>query len=122
VAVLYLQLAYTLRTGRMTRSDAFHFRLIHRRPRIGHATSLLFHLAGAALALAIMIGAWPKWLTAWREGFYVGIIGVFSFPEWPLLLIIFCGCALLLLQFALLAVVDAMSMRDPKASGRTELH
>jgi TRAP-type mannitol/chloroaromatic compound transport system permease small subunit len=103
VAVLYLQLSYTLRSGRMTRSDALHGRLLSRRPRAGNAIGAVFHLAGACLALAIMLGAWPKFLAAWREGYYVGVIDVFSFPEWPLILIIFIGCGLTGLQFLLLA-------------------
>ena len=104
VAVLYMQLSYTLRSGRMTRSDAFYARLIERRPMIGNAFGLVFHSAGICLCVAIMIGAWPKWLAAWLEDFYVGVIGVFTFPEWPLLLIIFLGCGLTGLQFLLLAI------------------
>jgi TRAP-type mannitol/chloroaromatic compound transport system permease small subunit len=110
VAVLYLQLAYTLRSGRMTRSDAFYTRLVARRPALGNALGLVFHLAGACLAAAIMIGAWPKWLAAWREGYYVGVIDVFTFPEWPLLLIIFLGCGLTGLQFVLLAAGSLSSL------------
>jgi TRAP-type mannitol/chloroaromatic compound transport system permease small subunit len=103
VVVLYLQLSYTLRSGRMTRSDAFFMRLVAARPAIGNALGAVFHLAGAGLALAIMIGAWPKFTTAWREGYYVGVVDVFTFPEWPLLIIIFFGCALTGLQFIALA-------------------
>ena len=111
VVVLYLQLSYTLRSGRMTRSDAFFTRLVERRPVIGNALGLVFHLAGACLAAAIVAGAWPKFLTAWREGYYVGVIDVFTFPEWPLLLIIFLGCGLTGLQFILLAVGNLLSIR-----------
>jgi TRAP-type C4-dicarboxylate transport system permease small subunit len=110
VAVLYLQLSYTLRSGRMTRSDAFHRRLVATHPRIGSAVELLFHVAGVCLAAAIMLGAWPKFLAAWREGYYVGVIDVFSFPEWPLILIIFIGCGLLGLQFVLLAVGNLLRL------------
>jgi TRAP-type mannitol/chloroaromatic compound transport system permease small subunit len=121
VAVLYMQLAYTLRSGRMTRSDAFLGRLAERRPALGDVMQLLFHAAGVCLALAIMIGAWPKFLAAWRENFYVGVIGVFTFPEWPLLLIIFLGCALTGLQFLLLAIGNALSLCSP-ASARNGSH
>jgi TRAP-type mannitol/chloroaromatic compound transport system permease small subunit len=103
VVVLYMQLAYTLRSGRMTRSDAFYTRLLERRPKVGLAVGFVFNVAGACLMAAIMTGAWPKWLAAWRSGYYVGIIDVFTFPEWPLLLIIFLGCGLTGLQFLLLA-------------------
>jgi TRAP-type mannitol/chloroaromatic compound transport system permease small subunit len=110
VVVLYLQLAYTLRSGRMTRSEGFFLRLVARSPRIGNALGLLFHTAGACLAVAIMAGAWPKFVTAWREGFYVGVIDVFTFPEWPLLLVIFLGCALTGLQFVLLATGNILAV------------
>ena len=110
VAVLYFQLSYTLRSGRMTRSDAFFERLLAKRPKFGNAVGFLFHTAGACLAVAIMVGAWPKWLAAWREDFYVGVIGVFTFPEWPLLLIIFLGCGLTGLQFVLLAIGNLLSI------------
>jgi len=81
VVVLYMQLPYTLRSGRMTRSMRFYTRLIERHPPIGNTVGLLFHLAGVCLAAAIMIGAWPKWNAAWREGYYVGVIDVFTFPN-----------------------------------------
>jgi TRAP-type mannitol/chloroaromatic compound transport system permease small subunit len=122
VVVLYLQLAYTLRSGRMTRSDAFFDRLVERRPAIGHALGVLFAIGGICLMAAIMAGAWPKWLTAWWEGYYVGVIDVFTFPEWPLLLIIFIGCGLTALQFALLAVKSAISLCGTTPVGRSEPH
>jgi len=122
VVILYLQLAYTLRSGRMTRSDAFYGRLIERRPMVGNAVGLLFHAAGICLAGAIMSGAWPKFRSAWRESFYVGVIDVFTFPEWPLLLAIFIGCGLLGLQFLMLAIGNALTLcgaapRAPPAHG-----
>lgn len=110
VAVLYLQLSYTLRSGRMIRSGAFHSALITLHPRIGNAVGLLFHAAGACFMAAIMIRAWPKWLEAWRTGYYVGVIDVFTFPEWPLLFTIFFGCGLTGLQFVVLAVGDLLTL------------
>jgi TRAP-type mannitol/chloroaromatic compound transport system permease small subunit len=110
VAILYMQLSYTLRSGRMTRSDAFHARVVRSRPKLGSVLELLFNVGGVCLAAAIMMGAWPKFLTAWREGFYVGVIDVFTFPEWPLLFIIFFGCGLTGLQFVLLAVGNLLNV------------
>jgi TRAP-type mannitol/chloroaromatic compound transport system permease small subunit len=122
VVVLYMQIAYTLRSGRMTRSDAFYNRLVERRPRIGNALGLVFHLAGVCLAAAIMIGARPKFLAAWRSDYYVGIIDVFTFPEWPLLLVIFIGCGLTGLQFVLLAVGNLLSICGVATPGPSEQH
>jgi TRAP-type mannitol/chloroaromatic compound transport system permease small subunit len=122
VVVLYLQIAYTLRSGRMTRSDAFFTRLVERRPAIGNAVGFLFHLAGVCLAAAIMTGAWPKFLAAWRENYYVGVIDVFTFPEWPLLLIIFLGCGLTGLQFVLLAFGNLLTVCGMRPPFQSEPH
>ena len=116
VALLYLQLAYTLRSGSMTRSDAVLSRLIARRPAIGHALNIVFCCAGAYLMGAIMMGAWPKWLRAFNSDFYVGVVGVFTFPDWPRLLIVFIGCGLTALQFLILATNSARAMCGTRES------
>ncbi len=116
VALLYLQLAHTLRSGGMTRSDAMITRIIARHPRIGHGLSMLFCYAGAALMGAIMLKAWPKWIKAFEGDFYVGIVGVFTFPDWPRLLIVFIGCALTAFQFVVFATRSARAMLPPAES------
>jgi hypothetical protein len=63
-----------------------------------------------------MTRAWPKWLQAYDNDFYVGIIGVFAFPDWPRLLIVFIGCGLTALQFLALAADSARAMRRPAAA------
>jgi TRAP-type mannitol/chloroaromatic compound transport system permease small subunit len=106
IAVLYMQIAYTLRTGRMTRSDAFHGRLLETHPRVGHAIGFLFHLAGAALMGVILSAAGPKTIDSYESGFYVGTIGVFTFPEWPKFFIVLFGCLLTGIQFLIHAYAD----------------
>jgi|TARA_B110000116_G_scaffold16663_1_gene13493 TRAP-type mannitol/chloroaromatic compound transport system permease small subunit len=113
VAVLYLQLSYTLRSGGMTRSDAMIRRLIVKRPRSGYTLNIVFFLAGAVLMGAIMSVAWPKWIDAYSSGYYVGVVGVFTFPDWPRLLIVFVGCGLTGLQFLMLAAKDAQKLCNP---------
>ena len=116
VALLYMQIAYTLRAGAMTRSDAVLGRLIRRRPALGHVLGAIFSLAGAALMAAIMFKAWPKWVSAYENDFYVGVIGVFAFPDWPRLLIVFVGCGLTALQFLVFAAESARAIsRAPAA-------
>jgi len=115
VAVLYLQLAYTLRTGAMTRSDALISRLIVRRPRVGYLLSIVFYLAGVVLMGAIISIAWPKWLDAYNSDYYVGVVGVFTFPDWPRLLIVFIGCTLTGAQFLMLAAKAAQQLFQPHA-------
>ncbi len=117
VAVLYLQLSYTLRSGAMTRSDALITRLIERRPRAGYLLNVIFYLAGVVLMYAIVRIAWPKWLDTYESGFYVGVVGVFTFPDWPRLLIVFIGCTLTGLQFLMLAARDIRKLIQPPAGG-----
>ena len=116
VAILYLQLACTLRSGAMTRSDALINRLLVSRPRLGYALNILFCIAGVVLMGAIISVAWPKWLDAYDSDFYVGVIGVFAFPDWPRLLIVFIGCTLTGLQFLMLAARDVRKLINPDAS------
>ncbi len=113
VAVLYLQLSYTLRSGSMTRSDALITRLIVKRPRSGYTLNIVFYLAGAVLMGAIMFVAWPKWIDAYSNDFYVGVVGVFAFPDWPRLLIVFVGCGLTGCQFLMLAAKETQKVFCP---------
>lgn len=115
VAVLYLQLSYTLRSGAMTRSDALINRLIVRYPRAGYLLNILFYIAGLVLMGAIISVAWPKWLDAYDSAYYVGVVGVFTFPDWPRLLIVFIGCTLTGAQFLMLAARDTCRLFQPPA-------
>lgn len=117
VAVLYLQLSYTLRSGAMTRSDALISRLIKSRPRAGYLLNVIFYLAGVVLMYAIVSIAWPKWLDTYESNFYVGVVGVFTFPDWPRLLIVFIGCTLTGLQFLMLAARDTRNLIRPPEEG-----
>ncbi len=104
VTILYLQLAHTLKVGRVTRSDALYSRILRKWPPIGNTLGILFHLAGVGLMVAIVLGGGPKWLQAYHGGHFVGNTGVFTFPEWPQRFVLVIGCAMLGIQFALMAV------------------
>ncbi|MBO21635.1 MAG: hypothetical protein CMM26_04550 [Rhodospirillaceae bacterium] len=105
VTILYLQIAHTLKVGRITRSDALYGRILMKWPPLGNIMGIFFHLAGLGLMVAIVIGGWPKWLQAYHGGHFVGNTGVFTFPEWPQRLALVVGCSLLGVQF-FLAVLD----------------
>jgi TRAP-type mannitol/chloroaromatic compound transport system permease small subunit len=104
VIILYLQLTHTLKVGRMTRSDALYSAILRRYPAVGNIMGFFFSAAGVGLVIAIIKGGWPKWLQAYHGNFFVGNVGVFTFPEWPQRLVLVIGCALLAIQFALLAL------------------
>tara|TARA_R110002110_G_scaffold85816_1_gene223330 strand:- start:69177 stop:69746 length:570 start_codon:yes stop_codon:yes gene_type:complete len=105
VTILYLQLAHTLKVGRVTRSDALYGSILRKWPAVGNIMGILFHSAGVGLMVAIIIPGWEKWQKAYDNGYFVGNTGVFTFPEWPQQLVLAVGCGMLGIQFAL-AVLD----------------
>lgn len=118
VVIVYLQLTHALQNGRITRSDALFSAIMRRRPAIGHVMGAIFNAAGFGLMIAIIIGGWPKWIDAYERGHFIGSVGVFTFPEWPQLLVILIGCAMMAIQFALFACdhIDGLlrSLKDEK--------
>ena len=104
VIIVYLQLTHTLKVGRMTRSDALYSSILRRYPPVGHIMGIFFSAAGIGLMIAIVKGGWPKWLQAFHGGHFIGNTGVFTFPEWPQRLILVIGCAMVAIQFALMAL------------------
>ena len=102
VVILYLQIAHTLKEGRMTRSDAFYRGMRRSAPKFGALLGVIHCLAGAFFAGVICYLAWFKWVEAWERDYFIGAHGVFTFPEWPILFSIFFGSALLFIQFVLM--------------------
>lgn len=106
VGIVFLQLAHTLRNGALTRSDVILRGLLNNMPRLGHAVQMLFHLAGAAVFFVIFRTSIPLMERAYRDGDFYGATGVFQLIVWPLKLIIIVSCAVMLIQFLLLAWAD----------------
>lgn len=102
VAVVFLQSAHALRSGRFIRSDAFYTTLLTKVPKFGYFLGFCFELAGAFMLALIAWGSYPKMVTSWNEGYYVGNVGVFTFPEWPSWALIVIGSVVLAIQFLLL--------------------
>jgi TRAP-type mannitol/chloroaromatic compound transport system permease small subunit len=106
VAIVFLQLADTLRTGRFTRSDALLGRLVRRRPRLARLVQAVFHLAGAALLAVLAAASWPLLADSWATGEYLGAIGDFQARLWPMRALIVLGAACTAITFLFLAVAD----------------
>ena len=103
VGIVFLQLAQTLRTGGMTRSDVLLGGMMKRRPRLGHSLECLFSLVGFALFATITRTTWPLMVRAFDEGDFYGNIGVIQLPIWALKLIIIVGSVAIAIQFLLIA-------------------
>lgn len=107
VGIVFLQLASASKAGRLTRSDAVLQRLLLRRPRIGLSMEVAFHLSAAALFLVLFEASLPYFARAWERGEYVGALGDFTAPTWPVRLLILVGSIAAALQF-LLTAADAL--------------
>ena len=107
VGIVFLQIAHTLWSGRITRSDSLLDRLTRARPAAGHGLDALFHLAGAAVMAVLCWASLPYFSRALEEGEYVGALGDFTAPTWPIRLIILIGSGAAGVTFLVLAVRGA---------------
>lgn len=99
VAIVFLQLGDTVRSGRLTRSDGLYNRIRARLPRIGNVLGILFEIAGVLFFSAILYGAVPRLVDAYNRGYYAGNEGIFVIPVWPVRLILVIGCLVAILVF-----------------------
>ncbi len=106
VGIVFMQLADTLHAGRFTRAEVLLGYLQRQRPRVARALQGLYHLVGAVLLSVIFWASWVPLIEAFRIGEYVGAVGDFMAPMWPVRLIIVVGSACTALTFLFLARDD----------------
>ena len=106
VGIVFLQLADTLHSGRITRADVLLGRLQRTRPSLAALLHAGFHLVGAALMGTILWAAWPTLWESIRIREYVGAIGDFTAPVWPVRVVMLVGLCATLITFLLLALAD----------------
>ena len=106
VGIVFLQLADTLASGRMTRADVLLDGLKRRTPWLADALQALYHLIGAGLMGVILWAAWAPLVESVRIQEYVGAVGDFTAPVWPVRLIMLAGICATLITFVLLAWLD----------------
>lgn len=100
VAIVFLQAPQALRAGRLTRSDGLITVLQRRTPRVATILETLFDLVGLAVLAAIFYAHWPILTRAWERGDFVGAVGNFTAPTWPVKAMLALGVVLMALQFA----------------------
>ena len=99
VAIVFLQVAYTVQQGKLTRSDALLTMVGKRFPKLKLMVEALFNMIAAILVAVLFSVSYPFFLKAWSKNTFVGSIGDFTAPIWPIKLIIMVGCAALFCQF-----------------------
>ncbi|MBO6716587.1 MAG: TRAP transporter small permease [Rhizobiaceae bacterium] len=115
VGIVFLQLAHTLKSGSMTRSDVLLNYLERRSPSLRRALMALFHLVGAVLLAVIAWRFWPSVEQAWLhpERHFMGNPGFFTVPQWPLFALMLAGIVATSLQF----FIEAAGHARAAASG-----
>lgn len=116
VGIVFLQLADTLHSGRFTRADILLDRLALTAPRAHDALHALFHIVGALLMLVILWASWEPLAESVRIREYVGAIGAFQAPVWPVRLITLLGLGMTALCYGLLAVADLRRLAARRAA------
>ncbi len=118
VGIVFLQLADTLRAGSFTRADVLLDRLQKTRPGVADALHMLFHAVGGALMLVILRASWDPLVESVRIKEYVGSIGVFEAPVWPIRLITLIGLSLTALVYFLLMWRDWQRLQRRRKAAR----
>ena len=100
VAIVFLQAPQALRAGRFTRSDALLAVLSRRAPVAGRALETIFDLIAMGVLGVIVYATWPIFARAWVRNDFIGAVGDFTAPTWPVKATILIGGTMLVLQFA----------------------
>ena len=111
VGIVFLQLGDTLAVGRMTRADILLDRLKRTTPWLAAALQAVFHGVGAVLMGVILRASWEPLMESIRIQEYVGAVGDFMAPVWPVRVIMLIGMAVTLVTFMLLAWMDLRRMQ-----------
>ncbi|TWH34483.1 MULTISPECIES: TRAP transporter small permease [unclassified Aminobacter] len=114
VGIVFLQLAHTLRSGSMTRSDVLLNMLERSAPRARRTLLCIFHLVGGLLMALVAWTFWPSLAAAFRfpARHFMGNPGFFTVPQWPLFAIVLLGIVATAIQFLILAYDDAKAVRE----------
>jgi TRAP-type C4-dicarboxylate transport system permease small subunit len=103
VAIVFLQMANTLREDRHVANDVLIRALGASCPRLTATLYVVFHLIGAALMTLIVWFVWPILTDNYYGGFYRGTQGVVEIRVWPFLVAVIVGAAVTAVQYVLLA-------------------
>ena len=93
IAILFLQLASTLRHGRMSCADIFIGGFRQKHPVAGGLLQAFFDLCGVAVCVIIVYTTLPVFDKAWSGNQFIGVQGIFTAPTWPVRAIVILGAA-----------------------------
>ncbi|MCA0873133.1 TRAP transporter small permease [Seohaeicola saemankumensis] len=109
VTLVALQLAATVRAGRLARTEVFIVPLERKRPVLGAILNGLFDLTGAVI---LGIIAWASIRVVQKDlaaAEFIGVPGLATLPTWPFRVLILAGFAIAAVEFAV-RVIAALKM------------
>lgn len=116
VIIVFLQAGYAIRSRSMLSAD---FLVSHFPPWLRRATLAFGYLLGAAFFAVILWGGWRFAVDSWVGGEFEGE-GALHVPAWPTRFIILIGSALAIVNYLVVAYLDVVRARDPRASPAEE--
>lgn len=117
VAIVYLQLASAVHSGRMTRADFIADWIVRKAPRLGHLMTALFQLLGAGTMAGLAYVSYGPFISAWVDKEMLGTPGVFLIATWPFRGLVLLGSALAALCYLTLTIAALARLIAP--AGRT---
>jgi len=99
VAIVFLQAPQALKAGRMARSDALINFITARASRLAAVLDTLYDLMGVTVIVAVIYATYPIFVKSWARSDFIGAVGDFTAPTWPVKSMILFGATLLALQF-----------------------
>jgi TRAP-type mannitol/chloroaromatic compound transport system permease small subunit len=120
VGIVFLQIAHTLRAGRIMRAELLLTPLRERVPRIAITVDLVHHLVGTTIFGILFFASWKPFRVAWLEGYYLGSPGDFTAPTWPIKFLVFFGAGVMTVQFIFMSLKLAVQLFSSASEASTE--
>lgn len=120
VGIVFLQIAHTLKAGRIMRAELLLMPLRRRTPKTALTLDLFHHLVGATIFAILSFASWKPLATAWLEGHYLGAPGDFTAPTWPIKLLVLLGSGVAALQFIFLSFALAAQLYSSPSEATPE--
>ena len=98
VGIVFLQAPQALREGRIPRSTALFGALEAASPISARLLGTVLDLLSMAITGIVFYATLPIFIRAWERDEFIGSIGDFTAPVWPIKLAVLIGSAMLILQ------------------------
>ena len=119
VAIVFLQVSQAFRMGRFTRTEALLDGLARHSPRLRNAVELIYVVAAFVLIWLLFSASDELFWKAWDRNSYIGTVGDFTAPDWPVKLVILIGCLALMMQMVITGIIALWGVIDPTPAGET---